>query len=961
MANESNNYSERPTLADATEAFRAAMFDAGIEYHGEILPSLAGSPPDRFRPEDANHGEPGWFKFYYDDRPAGVFGDHRKTSPEGIKWQMEGNFAPLSAEEKAKFKAECAARDALRQKERAEKEEKKSVIATNIWDAASEDVPADHDYLKAKQVKAYGLRVGPWSVWVPPVEKEDRGYWKKLTDTALLMPLVDVFNPKKIWSLQAIVPPSSVPEDATNKLFLPGGAKMGRYHMIGKPKTINDRMVFILCEGYATGASIHEATGHAVIVCLDAGNLVNVAKALKEKLKKSGKNPRFLIGGDNDQFTFVKSVPNNAGRKKGKEAAEILGGQAIFPQFASLEGEPTDFNDLHCREGLDVVAAQFDIVLNPPPPVLPSPLDDDEDEEPADASGEEPAPWAKALDTEKMNQNASIDRAIYSNNPHFRFLGHRSLHYFFYVNAMKEVVNLKTNQMQASNLYMLAPKEWWDDHYLNSKDQFEIATAQNDLIKISHIVGPFDEAKVRAPGAWRDGDALIFHYGTGAIYNGKDHPLRFIPGNYVYTITKPLVKIMTALTDVQAREVRNIANRLRWRRPQFANLLCGWTFLAPICGILPWRPHIWITGPAGSGKSTVLNHYAGILGDSMLYFQGNSSEAGIRQTLRNKSQPVGMDEAESNDRKSKESMAAVMTMARQASSLSRAKTAKGSASGDEQSYLISSMFMFGSINPQIDKKADSDRFTLLELNASDPTDAAAKQVWLDTEYEMRLQLEDESFSDRWVSRSVMLMPEILKAVNVFRRIGLKAFGSQRNTDQLGTLMAGDYMLDHDVAPSEEVALAYLEQFDWSDSLPEKEDDDAQQALSFLLSSLVKYNTIEYSVRDLLARVYAGKHNAKLDIPGSIQMNDAITALSYLGMKYDEFDGRVLVLVSMPGQLKKMIAEQSFSTNLPGQLMRIPGAERTKRRVVRGDGAKACVAIPIHECLDVGAIQEDLPL
>ena len=40
----------------------------------------------------------------------------------------------------------------------------------------------------------------------------------------------------------------------------------------------------VVREGYATGASIHEATGHAVAVAINAGNLRAAATALHKNI-----------------------------------------------------------------------------------------------------------------------------------------------------------------------------------------------------------------------------------------------------------------------------------------------------------------------------------------------------------------------------------------------------------------------------------------------------------------------------------------------------------------------------------------------------------------------------------------------------------------------------------------------------------------------------------------------------
>jgi phage/plasmid primase-like uncharacterized protein len=109
----------------------------------------------------------------------------------------------------------------------------------------------------------------------------------------------------------------------------------------------------LLCEGYATGASIHLATGWSVICALNCGNLLSVAQDLRRKYP----DRQFVVCADNDQFT-----ENNPGLSKAQEVvARVKNCLLSFPEFAdeALSDQPTDFNDLHQLAGLPEVARQI--------------------------------------------------------------------------------------------------------------------------------------------------------------------------------------------------------------------------------------------------------------------------------------------------------------------------------------------------------------------------------------------------------------------------------------------------------------------------------------------------------------------------------------------------------------------------------------------------------------------------
>lgn len=176
----------------------------------------------------------------------------------------------------------------------------KAIYALQIWEGSSE--VTNHDYLTRKNIKSVdGIKVSNNGDLIIPV-CYDNG----------------------ITSLQFIKPDGS-------KKFLGGGKIKGCYFKI---KGNND--IIYITEGYATGYSIYEATSHSVYVCFNAGNIYEVASYVKNKYPDN----KIIIAGDDDQFNDV-----NTGRVKAIQTAEGLGLEVIFPEFDSLDGNPTDFND----------------------------------------------------------------------------------------------------------------------------------------------------------------------------------------------------------------------------------------------------------------------------------------------------------------------------------------------------------------------------------------------------------------------------------------------------------------------------------------------------------------------------------------------------------------------------------------------------------------------------------------
>lgn len=197
--------------------------------------------------------------------------------------------------------------------------------AAALWASASDEGASP--YLARKGVQGHGVRYTP------------EGF--------VLVPLRD--GDGTLWNVQSIAPQR--PAAGTDKLFLKGGRKSGLWHWCGVPAGAG---VLLVAEGYATAASLHEATGHPVAVGFDAGNLAHVAKALRQLYPAA----LLVLCGDDDRATEGKAG-TNPGRVKATAAARAVQGLAVFPEGAPADGEPVnfDFNDMHQAQGLQAVGA----------------------------------------------------------------------------------------------------------------------------------------------------------------------------------------------------------------------------------------------------------------------------------------------------------------------------------------------------------------------------------------------------------------------------------------------------------------------------------------------------------------------------------------------------------------------------------------------------------------------------
>ncbi|MGP5282147.1 VapE domain-containing protein [Pseudomonas helleri] len=196
-------------------------------------------------------------------------------------------------------------------------------------------------YLDRKQIVGMGVRYAPRS-------------------GAVLVPMSNVRD--QIVGLQVIYPEKQQ-DTGRDKSYWPYGmSKEGAFHLIGPHPEPGEPV--LVCEGYATGASLHMATSLTVAIAFDAGNLSVVAKAMRERFPGRA----LIVCRDDDWKTKrPNGEPWNPGEEKGSNAALIVGGQVVGPVFSGeREIKWTDFNDLHCAEGLDAVRRQVLAVVKPP-------------------------------------------------------------------------------------------------------------------------------------------------------------------------------------------------------------------------------------------------------------------------------------------------------------------------------------------------------------------------------------------------------------------------------------------------------------------------------------------------------------------------------------------------------------------------------------------------------------------
>lgn len=623
--------------------------------------------------------------------------------------------------------------------------------------------------------------------------------------------------------------------------------------------------------------------------------------------------------------------------------AEGWDGARVMDYLRDFLATPEEIGGLHATEAPeDAPPAAED--APPPPP--------DATEAPAKAKRDKPAKRPPPSPSEVADQLP------------VRALGYDRGRYYYLSAEQRQVHEYAKGDHTANGLLQLAPLAYWSQVFAYGGpmkgEHWQAAT--DALMRQCERRGIFDTAILRGRGCWMDEGRMVLNLGNRTIVDGQEHELGQHDTTFIYEAGARLAGPRGKPLEVtEARRVLDIAKRFNWEMPASAALLAGWIVLAPLCGSLRWRPHVWLTGGSGTGKTTILNQFiAPLMAGTELQVQGNSTEAGIRQRLRADALPVLFDESEKNDEREEARVDNILSLIRQSSSDGQSRTLKGTTTGRVLEFHIRSMFCLASVQVGIKRQADHTRIAVLDLygTGSVPADQLEEHQakWLETERMLAELAEDREFAGRLMARSVDMHDVIEANTRTLIRAAASEFRSQRLGDQYGTLLAGAATLLYDHPISEEGALKFIRMFDWSTFHEAAREDESTEALSAMMQIEVQVDVIsglsshrEQRTVGELARIVADGMTRD-----GVDTGEAGAVLGRLGLRVQtrSIDRKAGLLVANKSErLSKLLRGQPWAIDWRRYLRRIPGAEAHPVAVRFADGfVQRATLIPLEAAL-----------
>lgn len=477
----------------------------------------------------------------------------------------------------------------------------------------------------------------------------------------------------------------------------------------------------------------------------------------------------------------------------------------------------------------------------------------------------------------------------------------------FFDQGRRSVHGYSSNSLVTlGSLMALAPMSFWESRFPKFRDGEPAGVdgyrAGDVLIRLCKQRGGFNPSRVRGQGVYPGpGGTVIVNWGDKVPDDTR----------FVYMCHEPLDMSETG-RPVDPAAVLAMFKRFNWANPSAAYLLLGWTIASVICGVLDWRPHVFLTGAKNTGKTTLVRALQDLLRPVVISLDGQSTEAGIRQSIGADSRPVMLDEFESDENVKR--MKLVLKLMRSASSADNV-IARGTPEGKAIEYSIRSTFLLAAINPIHVTPADRSRIVVLGLAKHQNDKGVAESIARDLEYVRGL-------GPSWCQFALSNIERVLENIATLQRVFPPC--DSRHQLNISTLLAAAEAALRDGPLTEDQARQVIAQHRTIiDALAEAhESDDSQECLDALLQHRVRVDLGDVMLGWLLASVRKNREAGK-------DTHSTEAELEKYGIRWEE-DG-FLVANSHRGLFEVFDGTLWQTGNWGPSLKRLDGALPVKQR------------------------------
>lgn len=529
------------------------------------------------------------------------------------------------------------------------------------------------------------------------------------------------------------------------------------------------------------------------------------------------------------------------------------------------------------------------------------------------------------FEVEVKKEEVKENSAVSNNKIGFKCLGYKDDKNYIWSNYRQCLFTLTQKELTQNNFLNMFGKTFMEQKYpkLSPKGQligYDLNQISGDIIDGCVEAGIFNLKNMFGFGIFvdpNDKDHLIVNgeeiWGTNPKFDGKR-----VFGKNVFANIKDLdfPKDIPVATKEETKEWFDLLGTWNYKRGRQDQLLVfGWSIVAPFAGCLNWRTHFSLTGEQGTGKSTLQTCAGHFMGEFALVFDGQSTEAGIRQKVGSSSCAVLIDEAEADSRK----IANTLTFFRTASS--SGVVAKGTSDQTGMDFILKLTGMIGGIVAPALNPADLSRFLRIELL---PKGDKKHSLLFDTERQNEIGKKTIMF----IIKNYKMFKTVCKIV---RKFLLEDNDNSRYADSFTTLIAGAYIgLNQDC--DENKIKEFMKEFNFDKEKIQMATKDHNNLLNKILKTNLRTTTANtnYSIIELINALY----NSKNDIEDK---NDIRRTLGRNGIKIEKNDTHYKMFIATKDDnfLKIMRNSKFDAGDVTSVLTRIDGSELLKDSIMIG--------------------------
>ncbi len=564
--------------------------------------------------------------------------------------------------------------------------------------------------------------------------------------------------------------------------------------------------------------------------------------------------------------------------------------------------------------------------------------------------------------------NGGDEEAFVDDENAFRFkiLGYSGEQIVFYPFGSRKITRFRASSLSKGVMMTLMDRSRWGQLYQREDGGIAWDAAVNDLLRRAEEKPVFNQACIRGAGAWNDQGRVIVNTGEYLIDRGERRELYEADGDFVYERGRfAPYNVGDPVTTEEAARLPRMLESIEWENVAHSAILAGWLLLSPFGGALRWRPHVWMTGPKGSGKSWVLEnitypmcgHEFGVMG------YGTSTPAGIRDSLGNSAVSTQMDEMESDNPKYAEYIDQNLKLFREGSSGKGlgAATLHGTQDGEGRQWHTQSMALFASIGAGLRHGADRSRFTTITIRGARGRPIAEREQQFRT-LQDQAGVVTRAWARAFHCRTFRIIDETLDCITAMTAQATDVLGNRRDGDQLGTLLAGAWMIEHDRAATAAECREYLESIKLDRILSgEIDKPDEELVLDELLASRIEITDGNKRTRPTIGTALQFWYWSKGTIVANDEAYDFPAAdadrikreLEQIGLKpvIVKNTGRLQIACGHPA-IRQLLKDTAWGSVYEALLTRLPFCEDRPKGPSRFAGiAKRFLDLDIREIFD----------